>query len=149
MFRRGKKNGDFLKLSGDSLTVKMKYVYRDDSLVEVIDVSKEKKDSSVTYKDEKESEFPGGAGKWMRYIGKNIQYPDRAFKANIEGNVRVAFIVDKEGRVEEPFIARSVEYSLDEESLRIIQGSGKWTPAFQNGKLVKSYKIQPVNFRLK
>ena len=40
MYRNGKRNGDFMKLSGDSLTIKMKYVYRDDTLKEVVDVSK-------------------------------------------------------------------------------------------------------------
>jgi protein TonB len=62
--------------------------------------------------------------------------------------VVVQFIVDKDGSVISPFIARSVEYSLDEVSLKIINGSGKWEPAFQNGHNVKSYKRQPINFKL-
>jgi protein TonB len=149
MYRNGKRNGDFMKLTGDGLTIKMKYVYRDDSLMEVIDVSNQKKDTSVTYADERESEYPGKTGQWLRYLNKNLQYPDRAFKGNFEGEVRVAFIVDKDGKVFDPYIARSVEYSLDEESLRMVRQSGKWVPAFQNGKFVKSYKIQPIRYRLK
>lgn len=42
-FRRGKKNGDAWKLSGDSLKFRFKYVYRDDSLIEFIDVAAQKK----------------------------------------------------------------------------------------------------------
>jgi len=148
MYRNGRRNGDFMKLSGDSLSIKMKYVYRDDSLIEVVDVSRQKKDTAVTYADERESEYPGKAGQWLRYLNKHIEYPDRAVKGKIEGEVRVAFIVDKEGKVFDPYIARSVEYSLDEESLKMVRQSGKWIPAYQNGKIVKSYKIQPINFRL-
>ncbi len=147
-FRRGKKNGDAWKLSGDSLKFRFKYVYRDDSLIEFIDVATQKKDSSISYKDEKESEYPGGTKGWYHYLMKNLKYPDRAVSGNIQGMVRVSFIVDKDGNVIDPTIARSVEYSVDEEALRIVKESGKWEPAFQNGHNVKSYKIQPLNFRL-
>lgn len=149
MYWKGMKNGDFFKLSEDSFAITMKYVYREDSLVEVIDVKKQKKDSTSEYADEKESEYPGSVGQWARYLNKNLKYPERAINLESEGEVRVLFIVDKEGHTEMPYIARSIEYSLDEEALRIIRGSGKWVPAFQNGKFVKSYKIQPIIFRLK
>ncbi len=147
-FRRGKRNGDSWKLNGDSLKYKIKYVYRDDSLVEAVYLDKLKKDSTVSYKDEKESKYPGGLAAWSRYLSKNLQYPERAIKGNIQGTVSVGFIVDKIGNVIAPYIARSVEYSLDEEALKIIKGSGKWDPAFQNGKNVKSYKMQPLIFKL-
>jgi protein TonB len=146
-YSRGRKNGDFWKLN-EGLKYEFKYIYRDDSLVEVIDLQKQKKDSSVSYKDEKESEYPGGLPAWSRYLKKNLQYPERAMNVNTQGQVIVHFVVDKSGNVIEPYIAGSVEYSLDEEALRIIKGSGKWEPSFQNGHNVKSYKRQPVNFRL-
>jgi periplasmic protein TonB len=148
-YKRGKKDGDFVKMNGDSLKWQTKYVYQNDSLLEVIDLSKKSIDSSVKYADEKESEYPGGLKQWGRYLNKNLKYPERALNGNIEGEVRVFFIVDKVGLVGIPYIARSVEYSLDEESLRIVRLSGKWVPAFQNGRFVKSYKIQPIIFRLK
>ncbi|HEX3080492.1 MAG TPA: TonB family protein, partial [Puia sp.] len=72
----------------------------------------------------------------------------RAMNGNVQGQVRVNFVVDKAGNVVDPYISLSVEYSLDEEALRIIKESGKWDPAFQNAHNVKSYKRQPINFRL-
>lgn len=146
MYRAGKKNGDFYKLRGDTLQYIAKYVYRDDSLVDVIDMTG-KKDSAIKYADEKESEYPGGTGQWARYMNKNLRYPERAINARSQGEARVAFVLDKDGHILDSYIALSVEYSLDEESLRIVRNSGKWSPAFQNGKFVKSYKIQPVIFR--
>ena len=57
--------------------------------------------------------------------------------------------MDTEGNIVNPEISKSVEYSLDEETLRIIQKSGKWAPAVQDQKKVRSYKMQPVIFKLK
>jgi protein TonB len=147
-FHNGKRNGEFIKLAGDPLKSKWKYIYRDDSLIEVIDLEKQKKDSSLSYKDEKESSFPGGLPGWQRYMLKNLKYPERAMNGDKQGQVSVLFIVDKSGNVIDPYISGSVEYSLDEEALRIVKGSGKWEPAFQNDHNVKSYKMQPINFRL-
>jgi protein TonB len=67
---------------------------------------------------------------------------------NKQGQVIVGFIVDKEGIVNDTYIAESVEFSLDEEALKVIKGSGRWESVFQNGRKVKSYKTQPINFRL-
>lgn len=146
-YRKGKKNGDFWKLKKDTFDFTTKYVYRDDLLLETIDLTKEK-DDTTSYPDERESEFPGKAGAWMRYLNKTVKYPDRAVNGSIQGEVRVAFIVNKEGVIEDPYIARSIEYSLDEEALRVIRKSGKWVPGFQDGKVVRTYKIQPIVFRL-
>lgn len=147
-FHNGKRNGEFVKLTGDPLKYKWKYTYRDDSLIEVIDLEKQKKDSSLPYKDEKESAFPGGLPGWQRYLIKNLKYPERAINGDKQGQVSVVFIIDKDGIVIDPYIFASVEYSIDEEALRIIKKSGNWEPAFQNGHNVKSYKRQPINFRL-
>jgi protein TonB len=78
----------------------------------------------------------------------SVTYPDRAVNGNIQGRVQVLFIVDKEGDVIDPYIWKSVEYSLDDETMRVIRESGQWEPVFQNGRHVKSYKLQPLNFKL-
>jgi protein TonB len=147
-FQNGKRNGESWKLSGNSLKHKIRYIYQDDELVRVIDMDTVKKDSAISYKDEKESEYLGGIRAWFRYLSKNLKYPDRAVNGNIQGQVGIVFVVDKAGNVISPYIDKSVEYSLDEEALRIINNSGTWTPAFQNEHNVKSYKRQPINFKL-
>ncbi len=144
-YLRGRKNGESWKWNNDFKN-RITYKYLDDSLVEVIDDALKKKDSVISYKDEKESEYPGGSSAWIRYMKKNLEYPERALNASVKGQVYVVFILDKEGNVIDSRISKSVEYSLDEEALKIINNSGKWKPAFQNGHYVKSYKMQPVNF---
>jgi protein TonB len=112
--------------------------------------AKEAEDYDKTFmKVEIESEFPGGMAAWMRYLNKNFRYPDEALNNEIQGTVIVQFIVDKEGIVSdvEP-ISGPVQGGLRDEAVRVIQKSGKWTPAIQNGRKVKSYKRQPVIFKM-
>ncbi|MFT4022438.1 MAG: energy transducer TonB [Flavihumibacter sp.] len=147
-FVNGKKHGDAYRLSADSFSYRIKYVFDNDALVETVDMTKKDSSKLKAYDDEKESEYPGGLSKWGRYLTKNLSYPDRALKGNIQGQSVIGFVVDTKGNVSDLIVARSVEFSLDDEATRIITESGKWNPAFQNGKAVKTYKLQPVTFRL-
>jgi len=112
------------------------------------DDSLEKIKPKVVEGEEVESEFPGDAKGWGKYLAKNLRYPERAINNRIQGQVWVQFIVDTLGNVISPEITRSVEYSIDEEALRLIKQSPKWIPATQKGRKVKSYKKQPIIFRL-
>lgn len=98
-------------------------------------------------KVEIESQYPGGAAAWQRYLIKTLRYPQEAQDNEIQGAVVVQFIVDKEGTVSS-VEAISGPQELRGEAVRVIQKSGKWTPAVQNGRQVKSYKKQPIVFRL-
>jgi protein TonB len=98
-------------------------------------------------KVEIESEYPGGAAAWQRYLNRNLRYPQEAIDNEVQGAVVVQFIVDKEGNVSE-VEAISGPQELRAEAVRVIKKSGKWTPAVQNGRQVKSYKKQPIVFRL-
>lgn len=106
-----------------------------------------RKNDSVK-QEEQESDFRGGQSSWIRYLNKNLVYPERARQLAKEGTVVVQFIVDTEGRVFDPQIVQSVEFSLDQETIRIITISPPWAPAVQKGKKVTSYKKQPLTYRL-
>lgn len=109
--------------------------------------STEEKSKTLFLRVEVESEFPGGINAWVKYLNKKLEYPTRAYDLRVGGMVSILFIVDTEGRVTDPVLAQSVEYSLDEEALRIIRTSPNWTPAMQDGRKVKSYKKQPIVFK--
>jgi periplasmic protein TonB len=109
---------------------------------------KEEEDWDKTFtKVEIESEYPGGAAAWQRYLNRNLRYPQEAIDNEVQGAVVVQFIVDKEGNVSD-VEAISGPQELRAEAVRVIKKSGKWTPAVQNGRQVKSYKKQPIVFRL-
>jgi periplasmic protein TonB len=114
----------------------------------VVEAPKDNTDYDKTFtKVEIESDYPGGTAAWQRYLQKNLVYPEEAQNNEIQGQVVVKFIVDKEGKVSE-VEAISGPNELRDEAMRVIRKSGSWTPAVQNGRKVKSYKSQPINFRL-
>jgi periplasmic protein TonB len=119
-------------------------------VVDVIErdsINKSKEDTTRK-RDEKESEFRGGRNSWAKYLTQNLRYPDRALKNEIQGEVAVQFMVDVEGNIDQIDLFKSVEYTLDDEAKRLIIKSPKWAPGMQDGKKVKTYKRQPIIFRL-
>ncbi|HVU84507.1 MAG TPA: TonB family protein [Puia sp.] len=148
-YRDGKKEGTFYKYlftESDTLKAAMKYDYVHDSLVAKTDFSKDDDDKDTS--GDRKSEYPGGLPQWQRFLIKNLHYPDRAAGHGVEGKVNILFTVDEEGNVVDPVISKSVEYSLDRESLRMIRLSGKWEPGLEHGKIAKTFKIQPIRFVL-
>lgn len=146
-YKDGKKEGSFFKYRyGQSDTPKatMKYDYANDSLILTMDYGKlpGKKDTAGN----REAVFPGGPAQWQHFLTENLQYPDRASGHEVQGRVGIIFTVDEEGNVVEPHISKSVEYSLDRESLRMIRLSGKWEPGLEQGKVAKTCKVQPILF---
>jgi protein TonB len=124
--------------------------YENGRLKAVRDLKKEADSVSKIHKDAEveESVFPGPAGSWQKYLNQNLTYPQRAINAKIGGKVIVQFVVNKEGAIEDIDIYKSVEFSLDEETLRLFAKSPRWKPAVQDGKTVRSYKRQPIMFGL-
>jgi periplasmic protein TonB len=152
IFDHGKRNGSFFKYkshSQESIILVKQYDYLNDSMVKFIDFQK----SITSIKDhdstkEKESEYPGGVASWYSYLKSNLIYPERAVEKEIQGQVRVEFLVDEKGRIKDPFIAKSLEYSVDQASIELILKSGFWVPGMKDGQAVKTYKIQPINYKL-
>ena len=104
-------------------------------------------DSSASAKVEVESSYPHGIAAWQRYLIANMHYPVRAIKKRIQGTVIVQFIIEADGTVTNVEAVEGPKM-LMEESVRLIRESGKWIPAQQDGRSVKSYKKQPFVYRL-
>jgi hypothetical protein len=115
--------------------------FKDNRLIEVVDL--DKKDSATTYPDERESEFPGGQKAWVKYLTKAIE-KSAAAKKTYGGHVIVVFAVTGDGKIEDVYLTKSADFSLDENSLDIINKSPKWKGGWQNGRAVKTYKSQPI-----
>lgn len=134
----------------DSGTVIMKKEYSLGRLATTWNASDEKNEKSETIKNQGiESSFPGPSGSWGQYLVKNMMYPESAVSKEIQGTVIVVFMVDVEGKILDEYLVRSVEFTLDDEAFRLIRQSPKWIPAVQNGRKVKSYKKQPIEFRIR
>lgn len=95
---------------------------------------------------DKEAIIKGGDKAWIKYLQNNLKVPERAEKLGIGGTTRIFFMVDSDGTTKNIRVYKSVEYSLDEEAIRLIRESPKWEPAQQSGKPVKAYRIQPITY---
>ncbi len=80
-------------------------------------------------------------------IQSEIEYPEMARRAGIEGRVYVQFIVNEQGEVEDPQVIRGIGGGADEEALRAVR-QAKFKPGMQRGRPVRVQYSLPVVFRL-
>jgi len=80
-------------------------------------------------------------------LQKKINYPEMARKAGIEGTVSIQFIVNKEGKVEDPRVLRGIGGGCDEEALRVVK-QAEFEPGRQRGKPVRVQYSLPIRFQL-
>lgn len=94
--------------------------------------------------------FEGGdVNKFSRsYVQPNVSYPGAAVDGGIEGTVIIQFIVERDGSVSNIKVFKSANRYLDEEAIRVVSRSPKWSPGMNRGKAVRTYIQVPVNFRL-
>ncbi len=93
-------------------------------------------------------EFIGGQAALMKYLAKNIKYPQMARETGISGTVYVRFVVEKDGSVSQVRIARGIGGGCDEEAMRVVKSMPKWKPGRQRGKPVRVNFTLPVKFVL-
>jgi periplasmic protein TonB len=60
----------------------------------------------------------------------------------------VKFIVEKDGSITGPQIAKGIIKDLDEEAIRLVKSMPKFKPAKLNGLNVRSYFTVPIRFEL-
>lgn len=92
--------------------------------------------------------FPGGDAALMSYISKSIKYPSIAQENGIQGRVICTFVINRDGKVTNAEVIRSVDPSLDKEALRVINNMPTWKPGKQRGKPVRVKYTLPIVFRL-
>lgn len=84
----------------------------------------------------------------LQALQKEVEYPERALRANIEGRVYVQFIVNEKGEVENPRVIRGIGGGCDEEALRVVK-MAKFKPGLQRGRPVRVQYNLPVIFMIR
>ena len=105
-------------------------------------------DSTVLRTAEQLPEFPGGIVQFMKWLKRNLNYPNLALSQKIQGKVVVSFIVNKDGSISSPKVEKSAHPLLDSEALRVVKMMPKWTPGMMDGKPCRTMFAIPVNFRI-
>lgn len=117
----------------------------EESTAEIPEFFEDNNDSISLFPD-KEASFPGGVDAMVKYISKNVKYPNKAIKNNDQGKVFVQFVVEKNGKISNIEVLRGVSKELDKEAMRVVRKMPKWFPAELDGKPVRSRMRIPFNF---
>lgn len=80
-------------------------------------------------------------------LQSKIVYPEIARLAGIEGRVMVQFIIDEQGRVNNPVVVRGIGGGCDEVAIEAVK-TARFTPGMQRGRAVKVSYTLPITFRL-
>lgn len=80
-------------------------------------------------------------------LRNEIQYPEMARRRGIEGRVFVQFIVNEQGKVEDPKVIRGIGGGCDEEVYNAVKKM-RFRPGMQRGRTVRVQFTISVLFRL-
>jgi bla regulator protein blaR1 len=96
-------------------------------------------------------EFPGGQDAMMKYLS-SIKYPDEAIEKNIEGQIYVEFMVEKDGSVQSckaiPDASGQSQILIDA-AIQHVLNMPKWEPGTKDGQPVLVKMVLPFQFKLK
>lgn len=102
--------------------------------------------------------YPGGPGRLLADIQKQLHYPAAAKAARLQGKVFVGFVVAEDGRVQNvelkkgisaPAGLEDVARQMDDAALAAVHTlPGHWTPGTQAGNPVPVAYTIPVSFVL-
>ncbi|NUN10487.1 MAG: energy transducer TonB [Ignavibacteriaceae bacterium] len=111
-------------------------------------VKEEEKEAEIfTYVEEMPS-FPGGPEEMFRFFSANIQYPEIAKRAGVEGKIFVSFVVTRGGVIRDVAVVKGIGAGCDEEAVRVVKTMPSWNPGKQNGNPVSVRVSIPIIFKL-
>ena len=85
--------------------------------------------------------FPGGDAELLKFIAKNVKYPQESQNKGEQGRVICSFVVTKD-------VIRGISPALDQEAVRVLQMMPRWTPGTQRGEPVAVKYTVPITFKL-
>jgi len=93
--------------------------------------------------------FRGGdINKFREWVQKKTKYPEIATINGIQGKVYVTFIVERDGTVTNGKVVKGVDPLINDEALKAVMSSPRWTPGRQRGEAVRVSYIIMLNFQL-
>ena len=84
----------------------------------------------------------------MKYIDKNLVYPDAAKEGGISGTVYVSFVVETDGTIKNAQIPRGIGGGCDDVALELVKSMPKWIPGQQRNRVVPVQYTLSVQFVL-
>ena len=92
-------------------------------------------------------QFPGGPTEFIKWLTRNLKYPEAARQRIVQGKVVAEFIVNKDGSVTNVAIVTSLSPPCDREVLRVLRMMPRWQAGIQNNEPCRTKVCIPVVFR--
>lgn len=107
-------------------------------------------ENKIFDKVEIDASFPGGNVNWTKYLERslNAEVPINNKAPKGVYTTVTMFLVDTDGIISDIKPLTTHGFGMEKEAMRVISKGPKWLPAMVNGKPVKSYKKQPITFRV-
>lgn len=107
-------------------------------------------DTTIYSECEKNAAFPGGDEELIRFIERNLHYPNMGCCA-LDEQVLVRFVIEKDGSTTNfEVLKNSSRYDFyEEEAVRVLELMPKWISAENKGKPVRSSFTIPIVFKPK
>ncbi len=83
-----------------------------------------------------------------KWVCQYLKYPEKALVEGVQGRVMVEFIIEKDGKLTNARVVKSVSPELDAEAVKVVSASPKWKPGRVAGEKVRTSMTIPVEFRL-
>ena len=99
-------------------------------------------------KTERLARFPGGEDLWKRYVEANLKLPVNESCAAFQGIIKIQFVVNQFGVMEEVKALNDIRGGLADELVRVVKNSPTWIPAEMGGRSVKFRLIYECKFPL-
>lgn len=99
-------------------------------------------DSRPEFQGENEYEF-------MNYVAQNLEYPESLAKDSITGRVVCKIILKADGSIGDVALTNSVHPLIDQEIIRVVKSSPRWTPAIKNGEAVPCTLEFPISIAMR
>jgi protein TonB len=105
-------------------------------------------DTTLYLSVDHQPEFPGGYDALLAYVGRNIMNNARKYGQNIQGRIYIQMVVEKDGTPSHVKAIKGISKEIDQEVVKVIEKSPKWTPGIQDGKSVRTFFSFPLNLSI-
>ena len=145
-----------LKLVEDNIKVNTDFDFSQDfNLDDVIeeyvpiDIVEEETEQAPPLRFVEEMPEPiGGFEAMYAFLQSNLRYPEVARNNNIQGQVFLEFVVERDGSISNVKVLVGVYPELDQEAVRVVRMLPKWKPGKQMGKTVRTFYQIPIRFTI-
>ncbi len=94
--------------------------------------------------------FNGGdANEFSKWVNSRLVYPELAREQGVQGRVTLQFTIETDGLVSGVSVLKGADPLLDQEAVRVVSSSPKWTPGRHRDRAVKVRYTFPVIFQLR